>query len=180
MLYTYVSMAHALQFLIGFLFCLCVRLLPVRPPNLEPLLATAMPFGKRMGPFAGFAFGALSIVVYDALTSGWSVWTWIPAICYGCLGMGASFYLARVPGRKGYASYAVIGTLLYDAVTGLGIGPIFYGQPLIEAFTGQIPFTIMHLVGNVTLAVVLSPLLERWVAANPRLLLPARNSAYSS
>ena len=71
--------------------------------------------------------------------------------------------------RKNYVLFAVIGTLFYDAVTGLTIGPLLWGQPFMVALIGQIPFTLLHLAGNITFAVVLSPLLYTWVVENKQL-----------
>ncbi|MEK7107312.1 MAG: hypothetical protein AAB899_03955, partial [Patescibacteria group bacterium] len=49
------------------------------------------------------------------------------------------------------------------------IGPIFQGQPFMVALTGQIPFTLMHLLGTVVFATLLSPSLYRWVVTNESL-----------
>ena len=56
-----------------------------------------------------------------------------------------------------------MGTLFYDAVTGLTIGPLFFHQSFIVSLVGQIPFTVLHLLGNVSFAIVLSPMIERWL-----------------
>lgn len=160
---------HALKYLIGFAIVFAVRLLPFRPPNVEPVLATAMPFAKYFGAWGGFLFGALSIVLFDAVTSGWGVWTLITALAYGALGAGAHYFFKnRESTARHYVIFAIFGTLFYDAVTGLTIGPMLWGQPFMVALVGQIPFTLMHLVGNVAFAAVLSPALYRWVVANPR------------
>jgi len=68
-----------------------------------------------------------------------------------------------------YVLYAVVGTVLYDAVTGLSVGPLFYGQPFMDALKGQIPFTINHVLGNVFLALVLSPLVDKWIVTSETL-----------
>jgi hypothetical protein len=59
--------------------------------------------------------------------------------------------------------YAVIATIVYDAVTGLTIGPLFFHQSFLVSLVGQIPFTLLHLLGNVSFAIVLSPVIERWL-----------------
>ena len=35
-----------LKFFIALIFCLLIRLIPFRAPNVEPILATMMPFSK--------------------------------------------------------------------------------------------------------------------------------------
>ena len=55
------------------------------------------------------------------------------------------------------------------SVTGLTIGPLFFGQSFAEAAIGQLPFTAYHLLGNVAFGALLSPLILRWIVANPRL-----------
>ena len=58
-----------------------------------------------------------------------------------------------------YAKFAIIGTLAYDAVTGLTVGPLLFHQTFYSALIGQIPFTILHLIGNTSFALLLSPLI---------------------
>ncbi len=159
------------KFIVGFILCFGVRLLPFRPPNIEPLLATTMPFGKHMGGVAGFSFGFFSILLFDMLTAKVGMWTLITAIAYGLLGFGSYVYFrhGHRTGAKYYAIYAVVGTILYDVITGLSVGPLFFGQPFMEALTGQIPFTIRHVISNLILAVVVSPFIEKWIADNKSL-----------
>ena len=145
--------------------CLGFRFLPFRPPNFETVLATQMPFAKNMGPVAAFAFGSMSMFFFDAATGfiGW--WTLITAVSYGLVGVVAPYALRKMD----YVSYAIVATIAYDLMTGLTMGPLLFGQPVSEALIGQIPFTAMHLLGNVIFALALSPLVERWIASNARL-----------
>lgn len=153
-----------LKFLLGWIVVFLFRLIPFRPPNFEPMLATIMPFSKRFGIFGSFAFGFFGIVLFDAMTSGWGVWTAVTAITYGALGVGSRlFFKNREASVKNFLSFGIAGTIFYDAITGLTIGPIFQGQAFMVALTGQIPFTLMHLLGKVVFATLLSPALYRWV-----------------
>lgn len=146
------------------------RLIPFRPPNFEPMLATMMPFSKRYGYAGSFLFGFLGIVLFDAVTSGWGAWTWVTALAYGALGVAARFFFKNRAASVGnFLGFGIVGTILYDAATGLTIGPIFQGQPFMVALAGQIPFTLMHLLGTVVFATLLSPAIYRWVVQNERL-----------
>jgi len=158
--------SHALKFILGWTAVFLFRLIPFRPPNFEPMLATVMPFSKRFGPLGSFLFGFLGIVLYDAITSGWGSWTWGSAISYGLLGVGAHYFFKnREASVKNFLVFGIPVTILYDAVTML-IGPVFAGQPLALALAGQISFTLMHLLGTVTFSVLLSPALYKWVVKN--------------
>lgn len=155
-----------IKFVIGWTAVFLFRLIPFRPPNFEPMLSVVMPFSKRYGPIGSFLFGFLGIVLYDAVTSGWGNWTWVTALCYGALGIAAHFYFKnRDASVRNFLIFGVPGTIAYDAITML-IGPVFGNQPLAVAITGQIPFTLMHLLGTITFAVLLSPVLYRWVVQN--------------
>ena len=157
------------KYIVGFVACLLIRLIPFRPPNIEPILATQMPFSKSYGKIAGFSFAFLSIVLYVILTSKVGMWTWITAFAYGLLGLWAGQYFKNKKNNSwNYAKFAIMGTLAFDIVTGLSIGPIFFHQPFMQALTGQIPFTAMHLLGNVSFAVLLSPIIYRFVITNPK------------
>lgn len=149
--------------------CLLIRLIPFRPPNIEPILATQMPFSRAYGKLAGFFFAFLSIFLYDIITTKLGLWTFITAVAYGLLAIWAGFYFKNKANNSwNYAKFAVMGTLAYDIVTGLSIGPIFFQQPFMTALIGQIPFTALHLIGNVCFAVVLSPLIYRFIIENKK------------
>jgi len=147
----------------AFLAVLLFRLLPFRAPNVEPILATVMPLGKRYGAIPGVLFAVLSIVLYDALTSGFGIWTAITALAYGALAIGSHFYFKNRAASAGhFVSFSIVSVLFYDAVTGLTLGPLQYGQSFQSALMGQIPFTLMHLLGAVVFAALVSPALYRW------------------
>lgn len=158
-----------LQYVLCLLTTTAIRFFPWRPPNVEPILATVMPLGSTFGILDTALFAALNIVLFDIASGAVGSWTVIAAFSYALVAGLGTIYLRRVRGVKGYLSYAIIGTILYDALTGLTMGPIMFGQPLKEAFVGQIPFTMNHLLGNLILALVLSPLIERWIVKNPML-----------
>lgn len=163
-----------LKLILGWLLVFAIRLVPFRPPNVEPMLAVMMPFSKRYGLFTSFFFGFLAIAIFDLFSGKIGMWTLITAVAYGALGIGAYFFFKnRKSSIKNYLIYGVAGTILYDAVTGLSIGPLFFGQPFMAALVGQIPFTLMHVLGTIAFVLVLSPALYRWVVTNSALELPA-------
>ncbi|NVN96773.1 hypothetical protein HXX01_00810 [Candidatus Nomurabacteria bacterium] len=156
-------MKNWIKYTIAFTSVMAFRFMPFRAPNVEPIMATLMPLGKSYGKLMVFIFGFASIALYDVVTSGFGVWTLVTAVAYGLLGFGAGYFFQNRSGWKNYALYAVLATIIYDAVTGLTIGPLFFHQSFLVSLTGQIPFTILHLLGNVSFAIVLSPLIEKWL-----------------
>jgi uncharacterized membrane protein len=158
------------KLVLGFISCFLIRLIPFRPPNIEPILATQMPFSRAYGALAGFLFAFFSIILFDIITRHFGVWSFLTAGTYGVLGFWATAYFKkREANAWGYARFAVIGTLFFDAVTGLSIGPLFFHQSFIDALTGQIPFTLWHLLGNVSFALILSPAIYNFVIDNKKL-----------
>ena len=158
----------SLKFILGWAAVFLFRLIPFRPPNFEPMLATVMPFSKRYGILGSFLFGFLGIVFYDAITSGWGSWTAVTAVCYGLLGVAAHlFFKHREASVKNFLLFGIPATVAYDAVT-MMIGPLFMHQSLMVALIGQISFTLMHLTGTIVFSVLLSPALYRWVVQNER------------
>ncbi len=153
----------------GWLLTFGLRLLPFRPPNVEPILAVQIAFAKHFGWTAGFMFAFLNIVLYDVILGKFGLWTWITALTYGLLALFSHWYFKK---RKttaiNFAIHAVYATLIYDAITGLSIGPLFFGQSFMEALSGQVLFTAYHLLGNVALAFVFSPIIYRLLVINPK------------
>ena len=157
------------KFVIGFIACLLIRLIPFRPPNIEPVLGTQMPFSRAYGALAGFLFAFFNIALYDLITGKLGIWTLLTAGTYGILGFWSAYYFKKhTANRANYVRFAILGTLFFDAVTGLSIGPLFFHQSFMSALVGQIPFTGLHLLGNISFALVLSPALYRFVVENKR------------
>ncbi len=154
------------KYIITFISVMAFRLMPFRAPNVEPIMASIMPLGKIYGGVMAFVFGFLSIVLFDSITSGFGIWTLVTALAYGILGLGSHYYFKNRTGWKNYAKYAVLATIFYDCITGLTIGPLFFEQSFLVSITGQIPFTVLHLLGNVSFAIVLSPVIEKWMVKN--------------
>ena len=131
-------------------------------------MATTMPFGKQFGYLGGFAFGFLSIVIYDLLTK-FGIWTWITAGMYGLVGLGAAWFFRKYKANAvNFAIYALVATLIYDIITGPIMSSVMFKMPFMQSVIGQIPFTLWHLGGNLLLAVTLSPALNRWVVSNEK------------
>lgn len=159
-----------LKFIIGWVICFVIRLIPFRPPNIEPILATVMPFSKKYGYVGGFVFGFLSIAIFDLAVGKIGSWTLITGITYGFLGIGAHlFFKKRKSMPINYLKYAIIGTIVYDALTGLSVGMLIFKQTFMVTVLGQIPFTVMHLLGNVILSVTVSSILYKWIVVNKNL-----------
>jgi uncharacterized membrane protein YuzA (DUF378 family) len=117
-----------------------------------------MPFSRAYGALIGFSFAVLSILLYDLITHTLGVQTLFTVFAYGTLGVWAAYYFKKNKEQKwGYVRFAIMGTLFFDAVTGLTVGPIFFHQSFTTSLVGQIPFTALHLIGNVAFALILSP-----------------------
>jgi len=155
-----------------FAFSLLFRLLPFRPPNVELILTSQMPVAKAYGGFVGFFFGAISILAFDVITGTLGPWSLITAPAYGLLGVGAAWYFKRRSRKKHFVYFAIVGTLFYDALTGLTVGPLIFHQPFLAAVLGQIPFTLMHLLGNVAFALLWSAFLLRFLQPQEKKTVP--------
>ncbi len=160
---------NLIKYIIALLTVIVLRLVP-HPPNVEPIMSTMMPFAKRWGRFAGLFFAVLAILSFDLITGTLGVWSIMTAGTYALLGIAAGFYFKNKKSDvKNYVGFSVVGTLVYDAITGIGTGVLFFKQSFMITLIGQIPFTLYHLGGNIVLAAVVSPLLYRWVLDNPKL-----------
>ena len=141
-----------------FVLCLIARLIPFRAPNIEPILAATMPLSKIHGAFVGFSFAVLSILLYDVITGTLGVQTFFTVLAYGTIGLwSASYFRKHESNSLSYVRFAIMGTLVFDALTGLTVGPLFFHQSFLGSLIGQIPFTAFHLLGNIAFAFILSP-----------------------
>lgn len=168
---------NPLKFFLALILCLFARLIPFRAPNIEPILATTMPFSRAYGALTGFSFAVLSILLYDIITSALGMQTFFTASAYGILGLwSASYFRKHKEDAWSYARFAIIGTLFFDAATGLTVGPLFFHQSFLGSFVGQIPFTALHLLGNITFALILSPAIYNFLIRKKKKEKPFRIS----
>jgi uncharacterized membrane protein len=157
-------MRNKFKILVIFLGCFLLRLIPFRAPNVEPIMASIMPVGKKYGVLVSFLFGFLSIFLFDSITHFGS-WTWVAGITYGLIGAVATLYFQKFKTSAfNFAVFAFFATISFDLITGVLFAPIF-GQTMLNAFILQIPFTMLHLAGNIGFALTLSPVLNKWLVS---------------
>jgi len=160
---------NTIKYIFGLLTVIGLRLLP-HPPNVEPIMSTMMPFSKKWGWLSGMIFSLLAILSYDIMTGALGIWSLVTAGTYALLGVFAGLYLKNKENKiRYYVGFSIIATIVYDAITGIGIGMLFFDQPFATTFIGQIPFTLYHLGGNIVLSSVVSPLLYKWIITNQKL-----------
>ncbi len=158
------NMKNKFKIFIVFTGCLLFRLIPLRAPNVEPIMASIMPLGRRFGALSGFAFGFLSIFLYDVLTH-FGAWSWTAGITYGFVGLASFFYFNRFKSSiLNFAVFAFFATIFFDLITGVLFAPM-WGQTILNALVMQIPFTALHLAGNIGFALTLSPLINKWLVS---------------
>lgn len=159
-----------IKIFIIFVGCMLFRLISLRAPNVEPIMASIMPISRKYGAFIAFAFSFLSIFLYDLITHFGS-WTWIVSITYGFVGIASYFYFNKFKTSIfNFAIFSFFATIVFDLVTGVLFAPIF-GQSMLSALALQIPFTALHLAGNIGFAVTLSPILNNWILSEKMFLL---------
>ncbi len=162
------STKNVIKYFIGLLTVVILRIIP-HPPNVEPVMATMMPFSKKWGWLSGLIFCLSAILIFDILTGTLGTWSLVTATTYGLLGVAAGLYFKNKSASvKHFVGFAVAATIVYDAITGVGTGVLLFHQSLTATIVGQIPFTLYHLGGNIILSAVVSPLLYKWVITNPR------------
>lgn len=155
----------------GFLGTLLFRLLSpfLGLWNVSPLMATELAGAKAYGPLVGGLYGALSMVLLDLTVGKVGMWTFVTALTYGAVGVwGAYFFKNRSATKWNFVVASILGTLFFDLVTGVVMGPVLFGQTFASAALGQIPFTMHHLAGNVFFAMC-APWFYRKIMENPKL-----------
>jgi uncharacterized membrane protein len=169
------NIAHSadglLKYTAGFVGTLVFRLLSpfLGLWNVSPLMATELAGAKAYGPWVAGLYGALSMVLLDLLVGKVGMWTFVTALTYGLVGVGgAYFFKGRSATAWNFVLASIVGTLFFDLVTGVLMGPVLFGQSFATAALGQIPFTLRSLAGNVFFAIVVAPWFYSKVMENPK------------
>ena len=159
------------KYTLGFVLTLLFRLVTplVGLSNISPLMATQLTGSKAYGALLGGLYGAASFVLLDLLVGRIGSWTITTSITYGIVGVVGAWYLNnKEASAKNFVVASIVGTLFFDLITGVLMGPLFYDQSWSSAIIGQIPFTARHLVGNMTFAALLAPWFYRAIMSNPK------------
>lgn len=151
------------------IFCNLIRWFRVIP-NFDPVMGSMLPFSRQNKWYESALFAGLTIITFDIITGFVGAWTAVTAITYAALGTLFHFYYkGKKVDLKMYIGSGVFGVLIYDLVTGVLAGPVLFGGSYYEAFVGQIPFTVYHLISVTIFVLILTPLLDRHIIANPGL-----------
>jgi len=158
------------KYLLSILLCNGIRFLRFVPNN-DPIMGCMLPFSKQGRWWQGALFALITMVSFDFLTMRVGLWTGVTAVTYAGLGLMFHLIYKRV-GKvklKHYLGSGVLGVLIFDLVTGVLFGPAMFGMSFAQAFFGQIPFTVMHLVTVTGFVLIITPVLDRAVVSNPTL-----------
>ena len=166
------SLAGLPKYILGFLGTLIFRLLS---PffglwNISPLMATELAGAKAYGPAVAGLYGAFSMILVDIIMGKTGSWTIVTSVTYGLVGVLGAYYLKnREASTKNFVVTSIAGTLFFDLITGVLMGPILFGGSFAVSALGQIPFTLRHLAGNIFFATALAPWFYAKIMTNPKL-----------
>ncbi len=159
-----------IKYVLSILFCNAYRFLRIIPNN-DPIMGCMLPFSRQDRWWQGALFALVTMISFDFITMKVGMWTVVTALTYAGLGLLFHFAYKRI-GKvklKHYLGSGVVGVLIFDFVTGVLFGPAMFGMSFVQAFIGQIPFTVMHLLTVSGFILILTPLLDRAVISNPAL-----------
>lgn len=162
--------SNRVKLILSVLIANAIRLLRIIPNN-DPIMSMALPFSRRSSALTSFAFPFITMVSFDFVTGFVGSWTVVTGLTYGFIGLFFHYYLKdrEKVGIKRYLGCGIIGVLVFDFITGVLATPFMFGMSFEQAFIGQIPFTLRHLLTTSAFILVVTPLLDKQVLLNARL-----------
>ena len=159
-----------IKYALSLLFCNAYRFLRIIPNN-DPIMGCMLPFSKQDKWWHASLFAFLAMATFDLITMKVGIWTAVTASIYAGLGLIFHFSFKKIKKvkLKHYLGSGIAGILIFDAVTGVLMGPAMFGMSFAQALIGQIPFTAMHLLTGTAFILILTPLLDRAIVSNPSL-----------
>ena len=123
-------------------------------PSAEPITFFAMLAGWLFGSKKGFAVGASSLFLSNyVVMGGQGPWTVFQVAGFGLAGFLGGF-LRKNASKTEVVIYVVVATIIFEFI--MNTSSIFFvGFNLPAAFIMSIPFGIVHLVSNVSFALLL-------------------------
>jgi hypothetical protein len=90
-------------------------------------------------------FMLTQFLLFDYLMGAVGIWTLLVPLTYIAIEWSFSKSISTLPRTLSLGMYYTILCVLSCDIVGLTIGPFFFGQPILDAVLGQIPFTIDHI-----------------------------------
>lgn len=113
------------------------------------------------------------------MTVGFGPWTVVIGFLYALLGSAAVKFwrqnemVAQEKNRTlNSLKFTITGTLIFDFFSGCLLGPLMFQQNFMEAIVGQVPFSILHVLGNVVLVMSIGFFLQKNKYYNSKALIP--------
>jgi hypothetical protein len=158
------------KFVIGILLSNIIRLFRFIPNN-DPIMAIMLPYAKSDKKYKAVLFPFITMISFDLITGMLGVWTLVTALTYAGLGFLFTqyFFKEKKISIFKYLKGGIIGVLIFDFITGPIMSSFMFQMSFIEAFLGQIPFTLMHLLTVGIFIVVITPLYDKHVLENQSL-----------
>jgi len=134
-------------------------------------MAMMLPYSKNEKWYKAVIFPVITMISFDLITGYTGIWTIVTASTYGVLGAFFCVYYKRkkLVSLKTYVGSGIFGVLVFDFVTGVLATPLMFGMSFEQAFLGQIPFTLVHLVTVTAFILVITPILDKHILSNKNL-----------
>lgn len=167
--------------ILGWLICFAIILVPLQPYSIfiggfplgdaHPMIAILMPFAEKLGVLGSAIYTLIYSISFFAI---WRPdlpnWIFVQGFAYAVVLALAALLLKKNKVKiLGYVLYAFIGSILFDIIYRVPVGPLQYGQPILSALKEQMPYTFMRAIINTIYALILSFPIYRWIVMNPRL-----------
>ncbi len=132
-------------------------------------MGVMLPFSRQDKWWQAPLFAFATMISFDIITMRVGIWTIATALTYA--GLGLMFHMVyKKVGKvkmKHYLGSGIVGVLIFDFVTGVLFGPAMFGMSFAQAFIGQIPFTVMHLLTVTGFILIITPLYDSAILSNP-------------
>ncbi len=131
-------------------------------PSVEPITALALLASIKLGPWQGLAVGIIGYFGSNLLLLSNGMWDIAQAIGIGvpALWVGLNYFKKEVSPAQ-FVWIMIYSTLFFEVVVNL-----FFGESLgtffdPASFVTALPFSILHIVSNIVIAVLVSGMLPK-------------------
>ena len=147
-------------------------------PNSDPLMGLILPAARNEPRWKAPLLAFSTMFIFDIFTSGIGAWTWVTSATYALIALAFSLFLkGRKMGLRGYLGAGTAGVLAFDFITGPVMSSVLFQQSFILTAIMQVPFTVMHLVSAAFSILIITPFLDKDIAAEMNAYVQAAKAA---
>ncbi|AJF61650.1 TPA: hypothetical protein HA239_03835 [Candidatus Woesearchaeota archaeon] len=131
-------------------------------PNNDPILGVMLPTARVESIWKSILFVFVTMASFDLITGSVGIWTIVTSLVYSFVALLAGLLIRKIKDINllHYFGFTLLSVLVFDFITGPVMSSMLFNMPFMASLSGQIPFTLLHLMSGLVYTALFCPVLD--------------------